>query len=939
MDVWTRTDSTGEFGKWTPKEEPGTKDGKPGLYSILIHGATDADMGIDGYKLTSYTAASATGGDKNTSIAVEGELTITEPKGVIFFDLIVTLMNKMHADASSICFVLKTFFVGHGYDPINEEQSYTITDVAPVMFLLTDATASYSESGGVYNLQLVSLSHGASRLPQFSRAADGAHIHLDKAPASKATVKQALDTLFGVIRQNYQHHYDCVIAVANSKKIEKPEERFYPVEYVIEVDEEYSKPSYILTDAPAQYKTHGGDCTAPPAIKNKNGASIEDAIHRIMSMCPQVKRDMNEGEGSGENAIKYEYKIHSTVETLYDGDTKRTLVKYSVKRFISPRGFNIQQLLSPTGAGDENSDRLRENMIEFDYIFSGKNIDILEFNIQMNYGLHYMQTASTSNSFKEQFESLASRSRHISMHSAPGGETGEFLPVPVFFSPQLRGLSTTNTNEPGPSVQAAYNMAKHASVEVAEAAVKIVGNPRLYSSVGKTTQPSSVGRPVPPPSVKSPKTGNQNTPTLEYADFSYWGEMPSLVKVNIYMPSSNDDVGLMSGTRNGDDGIPLDYAKRFWYDGFYYVYGVEHSFIDGEFTQQLLMIAMPNGSLLENGKLKDDMEKTTTTVSDCYSSMIESYPAKEQEAAVPYAPEANATPSTPAKPTTEQDAQSVSKNAVGDPSKVKGWNKASPEVKNAINQVSGQTGVDATILAQFAQIESSYNPSAKAKTSSATGLYQHINGTWMDLVRKGNIEGIPPNMPKEQALALRTDPVYSARGGAAYLQMNAKTIGSTKPGDLYLAHFAGPGGAKKVLNAVNSGNGSASLEETLGVQTATRMKNANPQLRGLDTNGLRTWAATKMAHTVEGGIPTNQSVAIPPPAPGTQQPAKTQTRISPTPPSGKSAKDVVAQIQSKAVTKEADAKSEKPTKPCGSTEPPSDVDKATTGSVGENPTT
>ena len=216
-DAWTRQNDNGEFGKWTPQtiEKLNMDDGQDGYYSILIHGGEDADMGITSYKLTAYTAASATATDKSTSIATEGELVIVEPKGVVLFDLMVLLMNKMKANSASMCFVIKTFFVGHGYDEQRGgEYSDTITTVAPSMLLLADAQASYSESGSVYTMQVIALSNGASRLPQFSRAADGASIHLDKALSSRVTVKEALTTLFDVIRRNYDRYYDCVIAIS-----------------------------------------------------------------------------------------------------------------------------------------------------------------------------------------------------------------------------------------------------------------------------------------------------------------------------------------------------------------------------------------------------------------------------------------------------------------------------------------------------------------------------------------------------------------------------------------------------------------------------------------------------------------------------------------------------------------------------------------------------
>jgi Transglycosylase SLT domain len=934
-NVWVREhdNSSGSYGKWTPQKTHDTDDGEPGIYSIIMHGAEDADMCIDSYKVTSYTAANATGSDKSTSIATEGELTITEPKGVIFFDLLVSLMNEMGSDATTCCFVLKTFFVGHGYSDVGEEYSSTISDVAPVMFLLTDATAAYTEAGGVYTLQFVALANGSSRLPQYSKAADGASVHLDKAANSRATVKQALEALFDVIRQNYRHHYDCVIAVANQKKVPSPEKSFFKVDYEIKVEEPYDSDEYIVTDAPMQFKTHGGDCAAPPAIKNKPGASIEDAIHRIMNMCPKVQQDMVDGDGGGENAIKYEYKIHSTARTHYDGDEKRCVVTYVVKRFVSPRGFNFEKLLrdNPT---TEEAMTIRENLIEFDYLFSGKNVDVLEFNIQMNYGLSYLQMATTANSFKDQFEAVASRTRHISMHSDEAGRFGgkdpdnpeNPIPIPVFFAPQLRGLTSTNTNDPSGTVPASYNMAKHGSLEMAEATVKIVGNPRIYSSVAGTSHPNNVGKEI-KPGASQPG----NDATLEDGDFRHWTHAPALAKVNIYMPAQNDDIGLMSGMGEGPDDIPPDFAKKFWYDGYYYVYGVENNFDNGEFTQQLLMLAMPNGALLENGSLKAEAETSAKSVSQCYDSMIASNPAtaKATTPTVPHAPDEK---KADVQPTNKQDADSMNA-AVGDPSKVKGWSKADPAVQAAINEASSRTGVDASLLAQFAYLESSFKPTAKAKTSSATGLYQHINGTWMGLVKDNKIPTIPANTPRDEALALRTDPLHSAMGGAAYVQQNAKSIKSTNPGDLYLAHFAGPGSAKAVIAACNSGKGGASLEETLGFKRATAMKNANPSIRNLDTNGLRAWAATKMAGTLVSGVPVAQSVAVPPPPTGTGAVPKAKAPVTDVPVKGKTAAEVVAENTGKTVTEKTEQK-----KDCGTKEPDQQLEAVGVGVPTEDAT-
>src|SRR3546814_4297844 len=55
-------------------------------------------------------------------------------------------------------------------------------------------------------------------------------------------------------------------------------------------------------------------------------------------------------------------------------------------------------------------------------------------------------------------------------------------------------------------------------------------------------------------------------------------------------------------------------------------------------------------------------------------------------------------------------------------------------VTNAIAMASRQTGVDFNYLFNQAKIESGFNPNARASTSSATGLYQFIDQSWLGVV-------------------------------------------------------------------------------------------------------------------------------------------------------------------------------------------------------------
>ncbi|MES2158576.1 MAG: lytic transglycosylase domain-containing protein [Pseudomonadota bacterium] len=144
-------------------------------------------------------------------------------------------------------------------------------------------------------------------------------------------------------------------------------------------------------------------------------------------------------------------------------------------------------------------------------------------------------------------------------------------------------------------------------------------------------------------------------------------------------------------------------------------------------------------------------------------------------------------------------------------------------VTNAIAMASRRTGVDFSYLLGQAKIESSLNPTARATTSSATGLYQFIDQSWLAVIDKhGSDYGLgwasdsisqgsngryyvaDPEL-RQQILDLRKHPetasVMAAEHAAdnkAYLEQ--KLGREAEPVDLYLAHFLGVGGAAKFLS-------------------------------------------------------------------------------------------------------------------------------------------
>ncbi len=141
------------------------------------------------------------------------------------------------------------------------------------------------------------------------------------------------------------------------------------------------------------------------------------------------------------------------------------------------------------------------------------------------------------------------------------------------------------------------------------------------------------------------------------------------------------------------------------------------------------------------------------------------------------------------------------------------------DVMAALRSASSATGVDFGFLVKTAQRESNFDPAAKASTSSAAGLFQFTNSTWLDTVdRYGARHGVNvQGMNKENILALRDNPEISARMGAELAAENARILEQkigrpVTPGELYLAHFLGPSDAAKLIDAARANPGASATD-------------------------------------------------------------------------------------------------------------------------------
>jgi soluble lytic murein transglycosylase-like protein len=144
-------------------------------------------------------------------------------------------------------------------------------------------------------------------------------------------------------------------------------------------------------------------------------------------------------------------------------------------------------------------------------------------------------------------------------------------------------------------------------------------------------------------------------------------------------------------------------------------------------------------------------------------------------------------------------------------------------LRDTIVSAAKVVGIDPSIMLTTAAIESDFNPRAKAKTSSASGLMQFLDDTWSETVQKhGKKYGYDGN-------ADRFDPKASAIMGAHYIKDSLADLSKVYKGPLgsveaYLVHFMGAAGAKRFLKAMQENPGQ------YGSQLMPKQAASNPDI-------------------------------------------------------------------------------------------------------------
>lgn len=515
-----------------------------GNYIVLINGMTDAQYVIQSVKIGAYITPTWTGEvDHYTTLSLDGEMEIYEPRGIKFFKLIADACSTLNSDPTGLVFLLKTVFVGHT-DSGGQE---TIINIKPLLFTPVDISSSMTETGSQYTMSFVGVTNGTAKMPYASKIARGVTLTFK----AGSTLEDAMNTLqarlrdtYNAERQNFIDKYkDKINGLSDLKQ----------VNYNILLDDDYKKAKYVAGSNEEVIKQNKGNGDA--ILSFGVDVSIERLLDGIMMSSKQVLEER--GGVNTDGGKKYTYKIVSTIQS-----TDKTFdIYYRVVRSES----KTVTLKSVTAGAVEPEEG---QVIEWDYIFTGNNTDIIEFDMKLELGLAFFQTLGTSKNIPSPSETL---NKSISQKSSGTGPITSINAKPSIRRNTPFFLGSTNLdplirNAKHPLTTLTFNnlLARQAMLDNIEARIVIHGNPQLMADLIQLPSEIVSGKAV------------QSTDGVTVA--TKWTHTPILAKINIRMPATD---------AHNTEYIP------FWYQGFYRIFQINNVFDnDGTFKQEITLFSI-----------------------------------------------------------------------------------------------------------------------------------------------------------------------------------------------------------------------------------------------------------------------------------------------------------------------------------------------------------
>lgn len=584
-----------------------TVDGGEGSVVMILNSAVDSKFYIESlnYSCMYVNVSDATA---PMTQATEMEMIVKETGGATFINFLRDVSDtKLQTSYDSICFMLKTFFVGHRAD--GTTSTYPC---APITILMKDMDSSFDFSGGVHNIKMLGMTNGAPLHNDHMHYVNR-NLNLVTRPNS-VLLKDLITDLETKLNAQLEEQWKIVSAGGQGRKVK--------YKFTIPKDwENYkvkstSKDNYIerLFEKEKQAVKADEDAKKTQGQQNKPGieadrtktavnvsmkTTVTQILSEIFKHCDEIQAALV-GNQKLTGANQQLAQLHQVVSSITSDKEVMTIhfdiINYYLPKLESQDKKSDVEIKSETEA--KNNADFDAYGITFDYIFTGKNSDILQLDMKANHtnviligNQEGVQKATGNMTSTDKSVQGASDDQKIIKTVDK-----EFNPIKP-----LRKFDAVYLPETPVDAQHGYI---YAAPDSAKLRAKYVNLLALLAANSQTNMHIVVrGNPVFLNQMVRPLFPHNDTDyekkVVEYADkakanalkgkgdhdatksTSLMGQspnhIPQFVKVNIMTPTF-DENGNVTG------------YEKFWYQGRYRITSIKNHFVGGQFTQELYLL-------------------------------------------------------------------------------------------------------------------------------------------------------------------------------------------------------------------------------------------------------------------------------------------------------------------------------------------------------------
>lgn len=526
--LYDHPDTKGIGDRFTPQH---TNSNIP--YIVLLNSLTDTQYTIKTFTINNILMSDSAGQDArnipSTAVNTVGSMIIDEPYSANFLETLSNAATQLNTQATNLCFYVKIFFIGQLADGTVEQFGY----ISPIGITLNLIDATFSFAGASYAIEFVAMDSGTANN---STIATVGGVSVSTFPTIGAAIKE-FETKINA----------SVTATASAAK-----PKLKPDTYHFIVDDFYAS---MPID---NIKTSNKDADGNIILSTEQESSITSMLDGIVQLSSHTITAMKPDK-QGQVTIpvitsKFEVKDNARTMTYRVSPKIMYTVPPLVKKNCPDASETEQQRIADIARLTDNLTK-NQSLMQYDYIFSGKNTDITSFDMRLAQSLvkFYMGSEEVSPTSQDSQTSKV----------APDTNTSQALPSNNGSCDPVSGTLPKNTQGvskyPNQYIAYRHTLNRFATTNATAAVLEILGNPIF---LGGVVTPTGTDVIAPPPTVK----------------------------INVFMPFVDPLTGQPDPTTLAT--ADATFRSPFWSDGIFQINQIVHKFDHGSFTQELSLIAL-----------------------------------------------------------------------------------------------------------------------------------------------------------------------------------------------------------------------------------------------------------------------------------------------------------------------------------------------------------